>query len=106
MIVMKTRTFYTLTVMLLFAVSTFAQSRTFEDDIYFSSKTVKAEKVEPVKITEPASTQHTTPVVVATMSSDRDVDEYNRRYFADSYIDEAVTDTIVEYIDGEYVDGE
>lgn len=72
-----------LVVMLLVAFSAAAQEEFF-DDVYFSSgKSKKKEKVEEKKVIpsrQETSTAVTVPRSTSSPASDRDVDEYNRRY--------------------------
>ena len=96
---MRTLRWYTLIAMLSLAFTVLAQDDSFGDDVYSSFKSKKNEpKPEKVK---PAKEEKETPVVTATLSSTRDIDEYNRRYVNNNdYTDERVADTL-EYADGE-----
>ena len=98
---MKTKKWYMIFVMIFIASSVTAQDDAFGDDIYYSSKNKKTEVQKPK--TEPVKKVRETPVVLeATVSSERDVDEYNRRYINDKeYIDEAIDENDTIYVDGE-----
>jgi len=88
---------YVLLALMFVTISVTAQNDAFGDDVYFSSKDNKVEppKKEVVNANTPSSSSSV--VVAATVSNDRDVDEYNRRYLSDdtsSYVDEPVNDSI------------
>ncbi|MCL1938029.1 MAG: hypothetical protein FWF52_06520 [Candidatus Azobacteroides sp.] len=96
---MRTLNWCTFIAMLFFTFTAMAQDDSFGDDVYSSAKSKKSKpKTENVK---PAQTERETPVVIATMPSDRDIDEYNRRYVnTNDYIDEIAADSL-EYREGE-----
>ena len=104
---MKTVRWYALFVVLFVAFSVTAQDKTFGDDVYFSSKSKKNEIPQEKEEVVFTVTETVKPVVVeATLSSERDVDEYNRRYTnnSETYVDEPVEpdmDEEIVYVDGE-----
>ena len=100
---MKTLKWYIPIALLFFTFSLVAQNRSFEDDIFFSPRRTnpvpQAQAAEP-KAPAVAEREVQAPVVLAEMNSERDVDEYNRRYAA-VYDDGGEIETIYEYVDGE-----
>ena len=97
---MKTLKGLVLLMMLFFAFTAIAQNNVFVDDIYAP----KSRKTEPVveKVKVVPVKQQEIPVVVetTTVSDDRDVDEYNRRY-TDVDVSEGEYDEATVYVDGE-----
>jgi hypothetical protein len=102
---MKTNRWFLIMAAIFVAGSVFAQSEVFDDDIYASSKSKKSTvAVKKEVAAEPE--QKTVSQVETLVVEDRDVDEYNRRYasnnaYSDATTEEAVNDTVYEYVDGE-----
>jgi hypothetical protein len=97
---MKTSKWYIGIFLLFFSCSVIAQNDAFGDDIYVSTKNKKHKPAEMEEKTIKEKKEN--PIVVTARLSERDVDEYNRRYVeADNYINESA-DTIADnYKDGE-----